>query len=145
MMSDLSQSGKGVAIGNAVPESSKCEELGTVYGSGWGSDWTSSADRIQSAQNELRNKTAKLGGNFVVMEVVTGGTTVAISGRALRCVARPPNAVVANANVTQVPVPAAVAPPSAEQRLRELDELHQKGLLTDDEYQQRRKAIVDSL
>ena len=35
--------------------------------------------------------------------------------------------------------------PSTAERLRELDELHQKGLITDGEYEAKRKAIVDSL
>ena len=32
-----------------------------------------------------------------------------------------------------------------EQRLRALDELHKKGLITDAEYQQRRKEIIESI
>jgi hypothetical protein len=46
------------------------------------------------------------------------------------------------------PAPAASTPAPAqtpEQRIRTLDELHQKGLVTDAEYQQRRKEILDSI
>lgn len=120
-----------------------CQELGIVYGSGGGGGYTTGEGKLQSAQNELRNKTAELGGNFVIMDVSSGDiSSVTLSGRALRCTARPPGAQ-------------AVAQPSAgvasavrqtpEQRIRTLDELHQKGLVTDAEYQQRRAEILQSL
>ncbi len=41
--------------------------------------------------------------------------------------------------------PALPAAPSAEQRLRELKSMHSQGLITDSEYQTRRKQILDSL
>ena len=41
--------------------------------------------------------------------------------------------------------PALPAAPSAEQRMTELKSLHSKGLISDSEYQARRKQILDSL
>jgi uncharacterized protein DUF4156/putative oligomerization/nucleic acid binding protein len=134
-MSSLSQKGAGVGIGKGAPDGEECRQLGLVYGSGWGSDWTSGAERIKSAQNELRNKTADLGGNFVVMDVVSGGTSVSISGQALQC-KQGPRATAAASAAPQ---------PSVESRITALKELHDKGLITDSEYDERRKNILNSL
>lgn len=41
--------------------------------------------------------------------------------------------------------PAASGGKSAEQRIRELNDMHQKGLITDSEYSSRKKAILDSM
>lgn len=38
-----------------------------------------------------------------------------------------------------------IKPDSAQERLEEIDKLHSHGLLRDDEYEARRKAIIDSL
>ncbi len=43
------------------------------------------------------------------------------------------------------PSPAPAAERSVEQRLKELDDLAQKGYITKDEYQTRRKAILDGI
>jgi hypothetical protein len=158
--SELNAHGAAVRIGKSTPEGLRCHDLGVVYGSGSGGGYTSAEDKLQSAQNELRNKTAGLGGNFVVMDASAGDVGgISISGHALRCDegAAPDHAVPvakAGADYAAAPAPQAApppaapapaAPPSAEQRLRTLDDLHQKNLVTEDEYQRRRKEIIDSL
>jgi hypothetical protein len=156
-MSALSQSGANVGIGKGAPDDSRCRELGLVYGSGWGSDWASGEERIKSAQNELRNKAAQLGGNFVIMDVVSGGPSASISGRALLCEKAPHTKAVAARDGEgdedphrasgPIATPEAASAPlqqTTEQRIVELNELHDKGLITDSEYQERRKAVVDS-
>jgi hypothetical protein len=142
---ELSTEGAGVRIGKGAPEEAVCQELGVVYGSGGGGGYTSSEDKLRSAENELRNKTAEMGGNFVIMDASGSDLSgMTMSGRALRCTARPPGAIpVARNDVARAPAPVATQTP--EQRIRALDELHQKGLVTDDEYQQRRKEILQSL
>jgi hypothetical protein len=101
---------------------------------------------MQSAQNELRNETARKGGNFVVMDAAGGDIGgVTITGRAYRCGAPPP----------QKPVPVTVeddprmtvAEPekTAEERLEELKSLLDKGLITQEEYDQRRQEILQSI
>jgi Domain of unknown function (DUF4156)/Short C-terminal domain len=157
-LSNLSQPAGAVGIGKEPPYGTQCRELGLVYGSGWGSDWASGEARIESAQNELRNKTAKLGGNFVTMDVVTGGPSVSISGRAMLCAKSAPMTAAATSSAsadeaTSHPTRGLTAAPQAamsavqppEQRIRGLNELHDKGLITDAEYQQRRQEIIDSL
>jgi len=144
---DLTTGGAGVRIGKGAPDDAMCQELGIVYGSGGGGGYTSGEDKLHSAQNELRNKAAEMGGNFVIMDVSSADiSSVTLSGRALRCTARPPGAVpVARADVARPPAPASAAAQTPEQRIRALDDLHQKGLISDDEYQQRRKEILQSL
>jgi hypothetical protein len=152
---ELNSHGATVRIGKSAPAGLRCHDLGIVYGSGSGGGYTSAEDKLQSAQNELRNKTAALGGNFVVMDASAGDVAgISISGHALRCEEGPaPDHAMpvgkqreefAAAPAPQ-PAPPPAAPPSAEQRLRTLDDLHQKNLVTEDEYQRRRKEIIDSL
>jgi hypothetical protein len=45
----------------------------------------------------------------------------------------------------QAPPPSAAAKPSAEDRLRRLDELKQKNLLTEEEYRQKRQEVLKDL
>jgi hypothetical protein len=158
--SELNAHGAAVRIGKSTPEGLSCSDLGIVYGSGSGGGYTSAEAKLQSAQNELRNKTAELGGNFVVMDASAGDVSgISISGHALRCeegaapdaampVEKPGKEFAPAAPPSAAPVAApaaAAAAPSAEQRLRTLDDLRQKNLVTDDEYQRRRKEIIDSL
>ena len=139
--SPLNANGAGVRIGKGAPEDAKCDELGVVYGTGFGM-YSGTESNIESAQNELRNKTAALGGNFVIMDVSTeDGTGVHMSGRAIRCTARPAN----SEPVAPRSAPVQAAQQTPEQRIRGLDDLRQKGLITDEEYQQRRKEILESL
>lgn len=159
---ELTAAGAAVQIEKGVPHGFRCRELGIVYGSGGGGIYTSAETKLQDAQNELRNKTAELGGNYVIMDVSAGDLrSITITGRALSCNEEsdvPPDAVPATATAAPSAQPvAAPAPPAApsgppaapsqtpEQRIRSLDDLHQKGLITDTEYQQRRKEILDSI
>lgn len=155
----LNSQGENVRIGRVTPEGLRCSDLGVIYGNGNDSGYTSAEEKLESAQNDLRNKTAALGGNFVVMDASAGGISgISISGHALRCEegAAPDAAMPVEkrgeefaAAATPSATPAATSPaataPSAEQRLRTLHDLHQKNLVTDDEYQRRRKEIIDSL
>ena len=78
----LTDGGKNVRIGKTVPDKN-CQEINTVYGE---ASMGSPAQKLESAQNELRNKTANLGGNFVVMDIASGGYYGAsIAGRAFKC------------------------------------------------------------
>jgi hypothetical protein len=148
-----------VRVEKGVPQGFRCKELGIVYGSGGGGAYTSAESKLQDAQTELRNKTAQLGGNYVIMDASAGDiTSISMSGRALSCEEEseaPPDAVpvkaaapeqAAQPTATPAPAASATAPtPTPEQRIRSLDDLHQKGLITDAEYQQRRKEILDSI
>src|SRR5262245_13098062 len=82
----LSAGGAAVRMGTASPAGAVCSDLGVVYGSAGGGDYASAEDKLQTAQNDLRNKTAALGGNFVVMDVATTDRIgMSISGHALSC------------------------------------------------------------
>jgi hypothetical protein len=158
---ELTAAGAQVQVGKGAPERTQCRELGIVYGSGGGGGYTSAQDKLQWAQNELRNKTAELGGNFVIFDASAGDVSgISMSGRALKCnesesesveedaprertKPKPENAVAVAAPASPSAAPAPAATP--EQRLRVLDDLHQKGLVTEPEYQQRRKEILDSI
>ncbi|HEY2409115.1 MAG TPA: DUF4156 domain-containing protein [Polyangiaceae bacterium] len=164
-----------VRVGTAAPNDLECKELGIVYGSGK-SDFADTEDHLHSAQNQLRNKTADLGGNFVIMDLgASGHAMTALSGRALWCTQRSKSDGPASAGAGAMPAPiqsAALIPtqpapstpaqpaastpaltsaaangalPTPEQRRRTIDELRGKGLLSEDEYQQRRKVILQSL
>jgi hypothetical protein len=141
-ISDLSAQGSAVKIGKLDPESG-CTELGTVYGSGGGGPYTSSEDKMRSAQNELRNHAAELGGNYVAMDVAGGDArSMTLTGRAFRCNGTP--ATVAQA---APPPPPATAPavPTPEKRLAKLKNLLDTGVITQDEYDKRRAEIIRSL
>ena len=137
-----------VRLDKAVPDDLLCREIGTVYGNGDGGELTSNEDKMANAQTELRNRAAYMGANFVVMDFsARDKDTFTLSGRALSCQKRPKDPLTVgppNPNGTGAATGAvtAIAP---EQRLRTLQDLHDKGLVDDAEYQQRRKAILDSL
>lgn len=120
--------------------------LGPVYGTGMKGPFNGNEQMMAAAQDEMRSRTAALGGNFVVMDLSTRDEHgLSLSGRALSCKERPqgPDTLAVPANPPETA--RAAVEPSAEQRLQTLEDLHKKGLVNDDEYQQRRKAIVDSL
>ncbi len=154
--SELTSAGAQVQVGKGAPERTQCHELGIVYGSGDGGGYTSAKEKLEWAQNELRNKTAELGGNFVIMDASAGDISgISMSGRALKCKESASEPIQSPSPAPREPArpeaeksetPAAAAPAaSPEQRLRTLEELHQKGLVSDQEYQQRRKEILDSI
>lgn len=163
-LAQLNAAGAGVKLSKAEPIVG-CRELGLVHGSGGGAAYTSSEDKMQSAQNDIRNRAAAMGGNYVVMDVMGGDISgLTLSGRAFQC---PPEQLGATGTmVAAAPVPApgaqaiapnpqaaqalgearpAPAPTSAEERLVRLKELLDKGLITQPEYDGRRKEILQSL
>jgi Domain of unknown function (DUF4156)/Short C-terminal domain len=108
---------------------------------GGGGAYTTAEDKLRSSQNELRNKTAELGGNYVVMDAATGdvgGTTM--SGRAFRCDGGPPGADAVAVQRAPVGAPATPPPSSAtpEERLTKLKALFDQNLITKEEYEKRR-------
>ena len=129
-------------VGKAPPFEG-CRELGIVMGSGGGGAYTGSKDKLESAMNELRNSTAEKGGDFVVMDSSAGDINgITMSGRAFDCSHAPRRQPVA----VQVVGSAAPAPSaSPEDRLRRLDDLRDKGLITPEEYAKRRQEILHDL
>jgi hypothetical protein len=115
---------------------SGCVELGPVYGSGGGGPYTTSEEKMRSAQNELRNNAAELGGNYVAMDVAGGDNrSMTLTGRAFKC---SPGSAQAE--------PAGAAPAaSPEERLKRIQELRDKKVITEEEYESRRAEIVKSL
>jgi len=90
---DLSEEGaRVVASRNAPPQG--CQQLGFVVGHGggtFGGGFISNDDLIEYAMNDLRNRAAELGGNYVQYDTPTLGdgdgttTTATVSGTAFRC------------------------------------------------------------
>jgi hypothetical protein len=163
-LAQLNAAGAGVKLSKAEPVTG-CRELGIVHGSGGGAAYTSSEDKMQSAQNDIRNRAATMGGNYVVMDVMGGDISgLTLSGRAFQCPPEPLGAT--GPMVAAAPAPDAQAqvlaphpqaaqalrearpapqPTSAEERLVRLKELLDKGLITQPEYDGRRKEILQSL
>jgi hypothetical protein len=152
----LSAAGQAVHMGKAPPHEN-CRELGIVYGSGGGGAYTSTESKVEGANNDLRNKTAEMGGNFVVLDTSNSDVTgITISGRAFQC-GEPPKqkpvpVTVTNQTSAQQPANPATAKETApqpqkspEERMRELQNLLEKGLITQEEFDQRRKQILDSI
>jgi hypothetical protein len=141
-LSELTAQGAAVNVGKGEP-GSVCKELGIVYGSGGGGSYTSSEDKVRSAQNELRNKAAELGGNYVEVDAATGDVrSTTLSGRVFRCIATAasdPEAV--RAKTAPQPTEAR----TLEERLTKLRSLFDQGLITQDEYDKRRAEILQSL
>ncbi|MFW2387984.1 MAG: DUF4156 domain-containing protein [Polyangiales bacterium] len=127
-------------MGKSVPHDG-CRELGPVTGKGGGGDYTRTSRKLEKAQLQLRTKAAAMGGDFVVMDIAAHDyIAVTITGRAFDCSQAPAAAPVP---VTIVEAPSAEKP--VEERLRKLDELKASGLISDEEYAERRQAILDSI
>jgi hypothetical protein len=142
-LTDLTGAGQQVRIGKNDP-ASDCTELGTVYGSGAGAGYTSSEDKMTSAQNELRNKAAEEGANYVAMDAIGSDIHgMTISGRAFRCDRLPSNMSPQDSASSAGPPSAPSADPEA--RLRKLKDLLEKGLITQEDYDRRRAEILQSL
>ncbi len=140
-VTDLTAAGQEVRIGKADPTDG-CTELGTVYGSGNGGGYVSTEDKMTSAQNELRNRAAEKGGNYVVMDAIGSGLGgMTFSGRGFRCDRLPSN-LAPSGSAAAAPVAPERDP---EARLRKLKELLEKGLITQDDYDKRRAEILQSL
>lgn len=121
------------------------------------------------AQDELREQAEQLGANYVQMNVPeVEDWSVTISGRALLCneamaaEPAPPSPSSARTEnvgsgtgdaasetpsqaVTPVEAPLAAGAPSIEERLKRLEDLHEKKLITDEEYKKRREEIINSI
>lgn len=152
---ELTSAGASVRVGRATPTDAVCNDLGIVYSSASGD---SAQEKLEASQNDLRNKAAALGANFVLMDMgAVDRDSMSISGHALSCSSGDPSGAIAvapaaTAFAVDAPAPsasAATAPPpppqTPEQRLRAIDDLHQKGLLSDAEYQDRRQHVLDGL
>jgi hypothetical protein len=92
----LSPEGAHVAI-TRNPPTPDCAPAGYLVGEGggtFGGKWISNDSLIEYAMNDLRNKAAKLGANYVQSDPPTLGdghgttTTATITGTAYRCTAR---------------------------------------------------------
>ena len=90
---DLSSEGAKVTA-SRNPPAAGCREVGHVVGHGggtFGGGFISNDDLIEYALNDLRNKAAEAGGNYVQHDPPTLGegdgttTTATISGTAFRC------------------------------------------------------------
>jgi len=139
-LAELNDAGSKVQVGKGDPKG-RCRELGTVYGSGNGGGYTTSEDKMRSARNDIRNKAAALGANYVEMDALGGDVYgMTLSGRAFACDTGPSTAA---EPVAAPPPPAHVATP--EERLAKLKELLDKGLITQDEYDKRRAEILQSI
>lgn len=160
----LSTAGQNVRVGKAPPHAN-CRELGIVYGSGGGGAYTSTEGKVESAHNELRNKAAEKGGNFVVLDTSSADINgVTISGRAFSC-GNPPRVkpipvTIKNPQIEtqhQEPPPQVKeaegqpqesTPPTEktpEERLKQLQDLRDKELITQEEYEKRREEILQSI
>jgi hypothetical protein len=136
---ELTEAGQGVQIGKSEPAAG-CRPMGPVYGTGAGGGYTDSETKLRSAQNDMRNRAADIGANYVVMDAMGSDLHgMTMSGRAFRCDGSPSSAAM---------TPVAPAPAKAEtleERLTKLKQLLDKGLITQEEYDRRRAEIVQSL
>ena len=67
--------GANVVIVEELPSNSKCTQLGEVTGSqgNWFTgDFTPNENLMVGARNELKNKAAALGGNYVLLQTAQG-------------------------------------------------------------------------
>jgi hypothetical protein len=89
----LSESGAKVAAGRNAPPPG-CSPLGYIVGKGggtFGGSLISNEELIEYAMNDMRNKAAELGGNYVQHDPPTLGegdgttTTATITGTAYQC------------------------------------------------------------
>jgi hypothetical protein len=128
---ELSKKGADVITSQSAPVDSgydpkTCKHLGFVIGNGggaFGGAWISNENLVQYAMNDLRNKAAQLGANFVQHDTPqmgvsgdnkgTNTTTATVSGNAYFCSGEK------GAAVTTKPAPKPASPPVAEKPLPE--------------------------
>jgi hypothetical protein len=125
----------GQQVGLRTTKPFGCKELGTVRGPGDSVDHSAPEEATRSSHSDLRNEAAEMGANYVaVLGPDTLGTTV--SGIAFRCDGAP----------TEAPSLSAAPAPSSdpEQRLKQLKDLFDKGLITRDEYDRQRATVLQS-
>jgi hypothetical protein len=130
---ELDQEGAQVATSNSAPSSQgfdpkRCRSLGVVVGKGggqMGGAWISNEDLVTYAMNDMRNKAAALGANYIQNDSpqLTGNksttTTATVSGTAYDCEGRSPlDPVAEDATPSQesgakdAPKPGSVTPPT---------------------------------
>jgi hypothetical protein len=131
----LTPGGQQVRIQSTRPFG--CTELGRLRGIGDSVDHSTPDEATQSSHSELRNDAAEMGANTVWVEGsdILGST---VTARAFRCdgtQTTPPNLSASS------PAPQ----PDSEDRLKKLKELFDKGLITQDEYDRRRAAVLQTL
>jgi hypothetical protein len=114
-----------------------CTELGTLRGPGDSVDHSAPEDPSHGWHEAMRNDAAEKGANYVwIVGSDTLGTTA--EARAFHCDAAP----------TLPPKLGAKTPdaePTAEERLKKLKDLFDKGVITKEEYDEKRAAILRSL
>ena len=124
---------KPVDVVRILPHSG-CKDLGEIMGTG-NRFFSNAEDKMVDAYAELRRSTAARGGDTALIDAMGGDVrTLTITGHAYDC-----SQAVAAAKTG--PAPAA----SADDRLRRLDQLKKDGLITPEEYEAKRKAILDDL
>lgn len=87
---ELSSKARKVQLTKAEPDQSRCKFLGDVAGEAKAKDI---ADGQKYARNDIRNKTAAMGGNFATLDTntaanamdYTGRNKIVLNGRAYRC------------------------------------------------------------
>ncbi len=140
---------------------SQYEEIAVVDASSKGSFAFTQQQKTNRAVDRLKEEAASLGANGILFEGsgnesagsvgvgqanVSGNTAfgVGVSGNIMHKVARgiaiyvPENAQAAASNTVNI------SDPNAAQKLRDLQKLKDDGLITDTEYQTKRKLILDS-
>lgn len=123
-----------IGLGKELPHQN-CQLLGNIMGTGGGGGFTTTDMKMNDAQDELRQKTHALSGNYVLTDnTASDAFGISITGRAYRCDAAP-----------AASAPSENSEKSAEERLKKLDELHESKLITDQEYQERRQEIINTL
>lgn len=129
-----------VPTGKAAPHAS-CKDVGEISGTGGGGGFTTTDMKMRDAQDELRFKTEAQGGNFALMDAIASDVYgITITGRALNCGA-PPTAGGSGGQESG----GSASDGSPKERLRKLEELRGEGLITDEEYERRRKEIIDEI
>ena len=124
---------KPVDVVRILPHSG-CKDLGQIMGTG-NRFFSNAEDKMVDAYAELRRSTAARGGDTALIDAMGGDVrTLTITGHAYDC-----SQAVASAKAA--PAPAA----TAEDRLRRLDQMKKDGLITPEEYEAKRKAILDDL
>ncbi len=114
-----------------------CTEVATVRGAGDDIDHAAPEDATASSHGAMRNEAAEIGANYIwLVGPDTLGSTV--SGHALRCDTLPPTDPPPNLSVA----PAPASDPEA--RLKKLKDLFDKGVITRDEYDRQRAAVLQS-
>jgi hypothetical protein len=155
----MRESAKRIRVGKEIPHPG-CRELGPIIGTGGGGGYTSSETKMNTAQNKLRMRTEDLGGDYAVMDAVGGDVRgLTITGRAFDCSRAAPQQVVPVAVVgtaqggESAPANALTAEGTADattslsvkERLERLEKLKADGLISQEEFAAKRRAILDEL